>query len=181
MTPLRRPDVRATDVGSLWLVPYLVLAWFIMLDGLPVDYYWLGHLELGFYLVPIFFIAVSPSDHDFAPVWIVAFGLLNDVLSEAPIGYWAFLFGFFYLLAMGQRTVLQEARMAGVWLNFLVLCVTTYFAGYFIGLLRADMEIDFLLYLSSSLLTGLSFPLLYFPLGWMEAQTFSDPLRRRDD
>ena len=181
MTPWGHNDIRAPDGGSLWLVPYLVLAWFIMLDGLPVDYYWLTHLEIGLYLMPIFFIAISPSDSDFAPVGIIAFGLLNDVLSEAPIGYWAFLFGFFYLLAMGQKAVLREARMTGIWINFLVLCVLTYFAGYLIGLLRADMEINFLLYLSSALLTGLCFPLLYFPLGWMENQTFLDPLRRRDD
>jgi rod shape-determining protein MreD len=181
MNPLRRPDVRAADGGSLWLVPYFVLAGFIFLDGLPVDYQWLRHIELGLYLVPIFFIAISPSERDFAPFAIIAFGLLNDILSEAPIGFWAFLFCFFYLLAMRQKTVLQEARAGSVWANFAVVCLLTYFAGYLIGLMRADMAIDFWLYLTSALLTGLCFPLLYLPLGWMENQSLSDPLKRGDE
>jgi cell shape-determining protein MreD len=181
MNPLRRPDVRAADGGSLWLVPYFVLAGFIFLDGLPVDAQWVSQIELGLFLVPIFFIAISPSEHDFAPLGIIAFGLLNDVLSEAPLGYWAFLFSFFYLLAMGQKGVLQEARVSGVWGNFSVVILITYFAGYLIALLREDMAIDFWLYLFSAFLTALCFPLLYLPLGWMENQTFSDPLRRGDD
>jgi len=181
MAPLRRPDVSAVDGGSLWLVPYAVLAGFILLDGLPIDYQWLGRIELGLYFVPIFFIAISSSEHDFAPFGIILLGLVNDVLSEAPIGYWTFLFGLFYLLAMGQRSLLQEARLGAIWANFLVLCVATYLAGYFIGLLRADMAIGLGVYFSSAFVTSLFFPLLYIPLAWLETGTLSASLLRRDE
>ena len=156
-------DTKQAGGGSLRLVPLTVAAGFVLLDGLPLLTDWLVELEFGLFLIPIFFIAMH-ADSDFAPVWILALGLLNDLLSHAPIGFWGILFCLMYIFARAQKQSLQNAHLGSCWVSFVVLVVVTYLAGYLIAALRDDMTISAGVYFLSAMVTGFCFPLVYFPL-----------------
>ncbi len=150
--------------------PYVVAILFILMGALPVGFFWSVHLELGLFFVPLFFIALT-AESDFTPFGIIALGLFNDMLSETPFGYWGFMFCMFYLFAMGQKNVLQNATWMSHWVSFFILCILTYFSGYLVALMRSDMSVGFGAYFLSVMVTGLCFPLLYLPLTWMSNRT----------
>lgn len=156
-------ETRASSGGSLRLAPLALSAAFVLLDGLPALTNWLVDLEFGLFLIPIFFVALH-ADSDFAPVWVLLLGLLNDLLSNAPIGFWGILFCLIYVLSRGQKQGLQNAQIGSYWVSFIVMVAITYLAGYLIAAIRDDMEISAGIYFLSAMVTGLCFPLVYWPL-----------------
>lgn len=162
---------RLPEQGIAGFIPYTVLALFILISGLPVDPLSFGVLEIGLFLIPVFHIGLY-TENDFAAVGLIALGLLNDVLSGAPLGYWAVLFCLLYVLAFGQRQVLQNTKWASYWTSFIVLMLPVFLAGYIIALLRDDMSVSFTTSLMSALVTGLCFPFIHFPMVQIYARTF---------
>jgi len=146
------------------VLPYFVSVLCVLLHGLPLGLTSLPNLALGLFLVPLFAINLN-NEMDRAPIYFVLIGLFADILMEAPLGYWAFLAGLFYILSSGQKQVLQNAAFSSHWLSFVVLVFIVYLAGFVISLMRNDLDIQFAGQLLSALITGLFYPILAWPLG----------------
>ena len=145
------------------VLPYVVAVLCVLLNGLPLGLTSLPNLALGLFLVPLFAVNLS-ADMDRAPIYFAAIGLLADILMEAPLGYWAFLAGLFYILSSGQKQFLQNAAFSSHWLSFIVVVFIVYLAGFAISLMRDDLDIQFGGHLLSALITGLFYPILAWPL-----------------
>lgn len=162
-------DTRTGSSGSLRFIPFVVIGIFILLDGLPAMTGWLMHLDLALFFIPLFYIGLH-AESDYTPVGVLALGLSNDVLSDAPVGFWGILFCVVYVLALSQRAVLQNARMSAYWASFMVVVSATYLLGYLIAFMRDDMVIGGGVYFLSAMVTALCFPIIYFPLGWLQSE-----------
>ena len=112
-------ETRSGKSGSIRFVPFAILTIFILLDGLPGLGGWIAHLELGLFLIPLFYIGLH-AENDFTPVAVLALGVLCDVLGDAPIGFWGVLFCVMYVLAVSQ-TNSAKCRLGLYWTSFIVL------------------------------------------------------------
>lgn len=157
------------------VLPYVVAILCVLLHGLPLGLIYLPNLALGFFFIPLFTVILT-ADTDSTPIYFVAIGLLADILMEAPLGYWAFLAGLFFILSSGQKQVLQNATFSSHWLSFVVVVFIVYLAGFVISLMRDDLDIQFAGHLLSALITGLFYPLLAWPLGLLISSSSQEGL-----
>lgn len=155
--------VRSHEAGGLRFLPYALLLLLIFLGNVPGNISGLENLELGLFFAPLFFIGLT-SESDFTPFSLLAFGLLNDLLREAPLGYWAFLFIVFYGLSLSQRRIIQNVSFSSYWTSFVILVAITYFIGYITSLLRADMAVSSWFMLLSCLACMAMFPVVFGPV-----------------
>jgi len=81
-------------------VPYLLVLFFILVESVPVNFFFSGQLKIGLYFVPLFFIGLT-AESDATPISLAVLGLVNDILSEMPLGFWSSLFVIFCLLFIG--------------------------------------------------------------------------------
>ncbi len=153
----------SSEGGGLLFIPYAVLLALVITGNLPSHIPGLERLELGLFFAPLFFICLS-SESDFTPVALALIGLLNDLLREAPLGYWAFLFVVYYGLCRSQKPTLQNSAFGSYWVTFAVLTALTYLLGYVIALMREDMAVAGVLLLLSLALCIIAFPLIFGPL-----------------
>lgn len=148
------------------ILPYVIAVLCVLLQGLPLGLATLPQLSLGLFLVPLFAVSLQ-SEQDITPVFFILIGLLADFLTEAPIGYWAFLCCLFYILSSGQKQVLQNAAFSSHWTSFLIVILIVYLAGFAISLMRDDLTIRFVGHTLSALATGLFYPVIAGPLRWL--------------
>lgn len=148
------------------ILPYAIAVICVLLNGLPLGLSMLPQLSLGLFLVPLFAVSLQ-SDQDLTPVFFICIGLFADFLTEAPIGYWAFLSCLFYILSSGQRQVLQNAAFSSHWTSFIIVVLVVYLAGFAISLLRDDLTIRLVGHTLSALATGLFYPVIAWPLRLM--------------
>lgn len=151
------------DSGGGIFVPYLLVLIFILLASVPSNFFYSAQLEIGLYFIPLFFIGLT-AESDATPVFLAALGLVNDIMSEMPLGFWSSLFVVFYLLCASQRSILSTASFGSYWLTFGVLMSMTYLVAYLLALLLDDLHMAIVPFLLSALICILFFPLLYFPL-----------------
>ena len=159
MSRFRNPH----EAGSGVVVPYFLVLLFILLASIPANFFYMAKLEIGLYFVPLFFIGLM-DESDAAPVFVAVLGLLNDVLSEMPLGFWSSLYVVFYLLCVSQRSILSTASFGSYWVTFAVLVAMTYLAAYLLALMIDDVQLAAVPFLLSVTVCILFFPLLYFPL-----------------
>ena len=144
-------------------LPYIIAVFLVVLTGLPLGLVSLPQLSLALFLAPLFGVAMR-AEADLMPVFFILLGLLADVLTEAPLGYWAFLSCLFYILSSGQKLVLQNASFGSHWLSFFIIILIVYLAGFAIALLRDDLTLRFGGHMLSALFTGLFYPIIAAPL-----------------
>ena len=156
-------ESRAPGSLSLNLVPYGVLLIFILLDGMPALSSLLVQVEFALFLVPVFFIGIY-AESDFAIFGILATGLLQDVLSGAPLGFWGILFCLLFVFAHSQRHILAHSPLRSHWASFLFFVCLAFALGYVIAALRNDMVLAGGGYFIAAMATAFSFPLIYYPL-----------------
>lgn len=144
-------------------VPYLLVLIFILVESVPVNFFFSGHLKIGLYFVPLFFIGLT-AESDATPIFLAVLGLVNDILSEMPLGFWSSLFVIFYLLCMSQRNILATTSFGSFWVTFAVLISMTYLVAYLLALMIGDLHLATVPFLLSAFVCVLFFPLLYFPL-----------------
>lgn len=150
-------------------LPYVLSLLCVLLNGIPLGLMSMPQLALGMFLIPLFTISLK-SDNDLTPVIFIALGVLADLLTEAPIGYWAFLAVLFYILSSGQKQVLQNAAFSSHWVSFIVVILIVYLAGFAISLLRDDLVIRLGGHFMSAILTGLCYPLIAGPLAFLSVR-----------
>lgn len=147
-------------------LPYALAVLCVLLYGVPLGLVSLPSLALGLFLAPLFVVCLQ-AESDRAPIFFALLGLMADILMEAPLGYWVFLTTLFYILSSEQKQVLQNATLSSQWLSFAIVVLIVYLTGFGISLMRSDLDVQFGGYLVSALLTGLSYPLLAWPLNKM--------------
>lgn len=152
-----------SEGGIFPVIPYFLLLLFVLLEGIPVNIFAISRLELGLCFVPLFFIGLT-AENDVAPVIIALIGLLNDILSDMPLGFWASLFVLFYMLSAGQRTILATATFSSYWLTFSVLALIIYFVAYLLSAMLLELPAVSIPLLLSAVVCCMLFPLVYFPL-----------------
>lgn len=153
----------AQETSFQRFLPYIIALLCVLLNGLPLGLLTLPQLSLALFLIPLFHVSLQ-SEQDLAPVFFVLVGLFADFLTEAPIGYWAFLTCLFYILSSGQKQVLQNAAFSSHWTSFVIVVLIVYLAGFAISLLRDDLTIRFFGHTLSALVTGLFYPVFAGPL-----------------
>lgn len=149
-----------TVQGSL---PYITAALCVLLHSIPLGMAFLPQLSLGLFFVPLFIIGLY-ADGDRAPIFFALIGLMADVLTEAPLGYWAFLTIICYILSSGQKQVLQNATFSSHWLSFIIVVFVIYLLGFTISLMLTDMDVNLGAQIVSAIITGLSYPVIALPL-----------------
>ena len=160
-------DTRSDYAGANRFLPLVVLVVFILLDGLPPMSNLLVHIDLGLFLIPVFIIGLK-TEKEFAPLGILTLGLLYDLLSQAPLGYWSVLFCLLFSIALVQRQMLQNAKWPSHWTSFVLSVGLTYLVGFVIAAARSDMVVDGSEYVISALLTAFCFPMIYYPIIWAQ-------------
>lgn len=158
MSPYRNPG----EVSTLAIIPYILLGLFVIFNNVPANLFAAGRLEICLYFVPLFFIGLT-SEQDSTPIILAVFGLLNDIFSEMPLGFWAFLFVVFYLLCVSQRSLLSAANFGSYWVTFGVLVTMIYLVAYLLSFMVDDLQIATVPFLLSAAVCILFFPLVYFP------------------
>lgn len=151
------------DGNGLSILPYAVLLTLLLLNNLPGNISGLDRLNFGLFFGPLFFICLN-SERDITPVVLLLFGLLNDLLTEAPLGFWAFLFVFFYGLSVSQRSLLQNATFTSICGTFSILLAITFLGGFLMAAIRDDMSVSGLSMFLSFLASLVAFPFVFGPL-----------------
>ena len=116
-------------------------------------------LDVSLVFVPIFFLA-RHSEGPVAPIAVLALGVMKDLTSETPIGFWALLFCVFFVLSVTQRHFLQTATFKTVWATYGLLCFLVYGLFYLVSLALSSMVSDFGLSMVAALLTIACFPVV---------------------
>lgn len=155
----------SNETGGGIFVPYLLVLIFIFLEGVPANFFVMAQLKIGLYFVPLFFIGLT-AESDATPAFLAGLGLLNDILSEMPLGFWSSLFVIFYLLCVSQRNILSTASFGSYWVTFAVLLAMTYLSAFLLALMIDDLHLATVPFLLSVFVCILFFPLLYFPLSF---------------
>ncbi len=140
-------------------VPIVVLFLLVITEHVPMGRDWLATLEVGLVFVPIFFLA-RYSEGAIAPIAVLLLGVLKDLTSETPIGFWGFLFTVFFILAIGQRQLLYNAAFTTLWATFGFLCFLIYAVFYVMSVLSLELALNFGSTILGALLTVFMFPLI---------------------
>lgn len=143
-------------------IPYILLVIFILMDNAAFGIMASSRLELGLYFVPLFFIGLT-AESDSTPIILAALGLVNDVSNEMPLGFYAALFVIFYLLCVGQRSILATATFGAYWVMFALLSVLIHVAAYILALLLSDVHMVVSSLFLSALACCTVFPVIYLP------------------
>lgn len=117
-----------------------------------------GHLE-----IQSCDIAGLTAESDSTPIILAALGLVNDVSNEMPLGFYAALFVIFYLLCVGQRSILATATFGSYWLMFALLSVLIHVAAYILAFLLSDVHMVVSSLFLSALACCAVFPVIYLP------------------
>lgn len=154
-------------------VPLLAIFLLIVAEHVPLGRDWLTNMDIGFVFVPMLFLA-RYSEGFVPPTAILLLGVLKDVTSETPIGFWSFLFCVFFILALGQRQLLYNAAYNTVWATFGFLCFLIYTVFYVLAVLSLSVAPSFAATMLGALLTVLAFPLFNLAFDWLSQD--DDPL-----
>ena len=165
MSIFTQSPARNISTLSICVLAILLL---IVFEHAPLGNYWLTVMDIGIFFVPIFFLA-RVFDAYPALIWLVTLGLLKDLTSETPIGFWMLLFCVFYMLATSQRQFLFNARFRTVWTTFGLLTFLIYVVYYLVSLLHPALEASLLLTSVSAVATIISFPVFNLPFRWLSA------------
>ena len=155
----------SNEPGGGLFVPYILVLIFIFLESLPNNFFVMAQLKIGLYFTPLFFIGLT-AESDATPAFLACLGLLNDIVSEMPLGFWSSLFVIFYLLCVSQRNILSSASFGSYWITFAVLVAMTYLSAFLLALMIGDLHLATVPFFLSALVCILFFPLLYFPLSF---------------
>ncbi len=160
----------ATGRSSAWF-PFLIMFLFCLLEQIPHGIRLFNFIDLGMYLAPLYFIALY-NESDVAPFGVLGLGILKDLLSETPLGYWGILFCLFFIMIGVQRRGLLHSAFRVQWVGFGIMAFLLYLVAYIISLIHPVMSSAFLSSILSALVSFILFPLAYLPFLWMRAYPF---------
>ncbi|MGI9440157.1 MAG: rod shape-determining protein MreD [Parvibaculales bacterium] len=115
------------------------------------------------FLIPIFYMAVF-NERESTPIVILLLGLLKDLLSVTPLGFWGFLFSLFYALAYSQRQFIAGAGEYSDWGVFAALCFGIFLLAYLLGLSIDSLPPAGIAGFGSTIITALIYPIVVMVL-----------------
>lgn len=145
--------------GTTVLVPTLVAFFCVLASILP--YGSLGGVPISplFPLAAIFFFILTRPAF-MTPLSVFAIGIFQDLISGGPLGLWALVYLFVYLVTAAQR-ILFVGRPAGqAWLGFIFTCALTGVIVWFLATLFYQAYIPLIPIAGQMLVTALVYPLL---------------------
>jgi hypothetical protein len=157
ISPARRALQLWFPIAVIFALIFVELVW----NGFSV----MATLDVSLVFVPIFFIA-RHHEGPVAPIAVLALGVLKDLTSETPLGFWALLFCVFFILSVTQRHFLQTATFKTLWVTYGLLSFLVYALFYFVSLGMSSMIADFGVSMVSALLTVLCFPIINLAFLW---------------
>lgn len=149
--------------GSINLPLYIGVVVLLLVDCIPGGWVTSINLSAGLFLVPVFYLAVY-GDHESAPIGVFLLGLLKDLLSATPIGFWTLLLCAFYGFAYSQRREIRTGGDSREWPIFAVICFGYYLGAWVLARLYGDMPMAVLAHFSSALVTVIAAPLIVYLL-----------------
>ena len=162
MSDFFNPSGQSPTAG---LLPYFFTFALILLSHVPVSMPWLSGITAGFFLVPIYFVATRGDDY-FAGLVLLLMGIVNDLISETPIGFWGLIFCLYFLLVRSQFWVVARGDFRVRWSVFAGTCLAAYFLAFIMAAWRDDMNVDALASFLSALVTIIGFPVIWLLLDY---------------
>jgi len=120
------PAGRASRIVTM-LLPVVMGLVCVLLSFVPVGRIFGLPQMPAFALMAIYYWAVVRPEM-FPAYAVFAVGLLSDLLSNGPIGLWAFVYLVTYWVILSQRSLVINAAFSMFWLGFLIIAL---FAGGF--------------------------------------------------
>ncbi len=121
-----------------------------------------SQLEMTLYLIPLF-IWIREGAHNYSMGLIFALGIIQDIFSGAPLGFWSVTFGLFCAgLNTQSGLFLLRSRIVD-WLLFSGACGLVYVMFWFTLTSYSAWTVTFPVFLRAFLMTII----LYFPIRWL--------------
>ena len=113
------PAARAGRI-VMTILPFIMGLICVLLSFVPLGRIFGTSVMPAFALMAIYYWAiVRPEMFPVYAVFLV--GLLSDLLSDGPIGLWAFVYVATYIVLLTQRVLLVNAPFSVFWFGFLVM------------------------------------------------------------
>lgn len=159
------------------LIPSLALFLAVVVAAVP----WVLPAEASFILPSLLIIAVFvltlQRKRMLPGISVFAAGLLMDILTAGPLGYWAILFLLTHTIALQFRIRAGRAEFGSIWFVFAATAVTAAGAGWVLASLYFVRLIDWQPMAIGAAVIIVLFPLVAWPLrrslGFYERRLFS--------
>ena len=155
--PHSRYSNAPANFGRVWLI--VMVVFLLLLDYVPSSDTIGSNVAPALFLIPIFYMAVF-NERENMPIIILLFGLLKDLLSVTPLGFWGFLLSLFYAVAYSQRQFIASAGENSDWGVFAVLCLGIYMLAYLLALPIAGLPAAGITGFGSAVITALIYPIV---------------------
>lgn len=124
---------------------------------------WLGSLDLSIPFILLFFWALFEEDIGLPYIPFVL-GFAQDALTGTPFGLWSAAFMVFYILCLGQVTVLRTVGTGTLWLSFILLSGVAYLGIIGLVAMMDDVQVSLSGMIWMVLTSWGAFPILAIPL-----------------
>lgn len=146
------------------IVPSLVLFLAVVVAAVPWALPASARFILPSLLIIFVFALTMQRKRELPTVSAFAAGLLMDVLTAGPLGYWAIIFLLTHTLARIYSTRARKKRFANLWLAFAVTAAAAALFGWVLASIYFVRIIDWQpMFIGGVVAVGL-FPLLAWPL-----------------
>ncbi len=149
---------------SAGVVPSLVLFLAVVIAAVP----WVLPAEASFILplllIIVVFALTLQRKRQLPGVSVFAAGVLMDILTAGPLGYWAALFLLTYTIAVQYRLRAARWNFSTLWLVFSVTAIVAAAAGWVLASVYFVQIIDWRPMMIGALVTIAIFPLVTWPM-----------------
>lgn len=149
---------------SAGVVPSLVLFLAVVIAAVP----WVLPAEASFILplllIIVVFALTLQRKRQLPGVSVFAAGVLMDILTAGPLGYWAALFLLTYTIAVQYRLRAGHRSFGALWLVFSVTAIVAAATGWVLASVYFVQIIDWRPMMIGSLVTIALFPLVTWPM-----------------
>lgn len=159
------------------IVPSLVLFLAVVVAAVPWALPAAASFIMPLLLIIFVFALTLRPNHELPTVSVFAAGLLMDVLTAGPLGYWAIIFLLTHTLARFYSRRAGEKRFAGMWLAFAATAAVAAIFGWALASIYFVRFIDWQpMFIGGAVAIAL-YPLAVWPLrhlfGLVPASQFS--------
>ncbi|GBE44029.1 rod shape-determining protein MreD [bacterium BMS3Bbin10] len=146
------------------IVPSLILFLAVAVAAVPWALPAAASFILPLLLIIFIFALTTQRNRELPAVSVFAAGLLMDVLTAGPLGYWAIIFLLTHTLASVYSRRARQKRFGNLWLAFAVTAAVAAFSGWAIASIYFVRVIDWQpMFIGGAVAIAL-FPLMVWPL-----------------
>lgn len=147
-----------------WIVPTVVLLLAVVVAAVPWVVPSQASFVLPLLLIIVVFLLTLQRKRQLPSLSVFAAGVLMDVLTAGPLGYWAILFLLTHMLAVFYRARVGRGQFAALWLVFAGTATIAAAAGWALASLYFVRIIDWQPMLIGGAVAVALFPFAAWPI-----------------